>query len=329
MNSGENSTNGGSGDPLAGLLPPPAEVNNTHKVYTVAATCILLCFISCLTVSARLAVRVKKHDVGLDDIAMVPATLLYIGWTVLAVCVNLNAGVGKPLWEITLDEFSLWFKGVVVSSWLYPTLSASIRVSTLLFYRRIFAKTDPRLKLVIWALLALQGVYVAVYSVLPAFVCDPIRYAWRPLERQLHCSDRYYAMTHISLYAVSMAFDFVLLIVPVAPVWKLQMPVAKRIGTVVLFSLGAAASVASAYKLGVFVDQQKVYVPTDVKWLRYKMSRFVPGQFKEYGTTFWIPSQVEPAVALIGTSMPALKQILGHAFSGRISRKTKEIRAKG
>ncbi|KAK8081371.1 hypothetical protein PG996_000152 [Apiospora saccharicola] len=172
-------------------------------------------------------------------------------------------------------------------------MSASIRVSTLLFYRRIFAKTDPRLKLVIRALLALQGVYVAVYSVLPAFVCDPIRYAWRPLERQLHCSDRYYAMTHISLYAVSMAFDFVLLIVPVAPVWKLQMPVAKRIG------------------------------------LRYKMSRFVPGQFKEYGTTFWIPSQVEPAVALIGTSMPALKQILGHAFSGRISRKTKEIRAKG
>ncbi|KAK8081370.1 hypothetical protein PG996_000151 [Apiospora saccharicola] len=41
---------------------------------------------------------------------MVPATLLYIGWTVLAVYVNLNAGVGKPLWEITLDEFSLWFK---------------------------------------------------------------------------------------------------------------------------------------------------------------------------------------------------------------------------
>ncbi len=28
----------------------------------------------------------------------------------MAVYVDLNAGVGKPLWEITLGEFSVWFK---------------------------------------------------------------------------------------------------------------------------------------------------------------------------------------------------------------------------
>jgi hypothetical protein len=28
----------------------------------------------------------------------------------MAVYVNLNAGVGKPLWEITVGEFSVWFK---------------------------------------------------------------------------------------------------------------------------------------------------------------------------------------------------------------------------
>jgi hypothetical protein len=35
---------------------------------------------------------------------------MYLGWTVMAVYVNLNAGVGKPLWEITLGEFTVWFK---------------------------------------------------------------------------------------------------------------------------------------------------------------------------------------------------------------------------
>ena len=40
------------------------------------------------------------------------------------------------------------------------------------------------------------------------------------------------------------------------------------------------------------------------------MSRLVPPQFDHYGTTFWIPSQVEPTVALIGTSLPALRQSL-------------------
>lgn len=34
----------------------------------------------------------------------------YIGWIVLALYVNFNAGVGKPLWEITVGEFSVWFK---------------------------------------------------------------------------------------------------------------------------------------------------------------------------------------------------------------------------
>lgn len=28
----------------------------------------------------------------------------------MAAYVNLNAGVGKPLWEITLGEYSVWYK---------------------------------------------------------------------------------------------------------------------------------------------------------------------------------------------------------------------------
>lgn len=38
------------------------------------------------------------------------------------------------------------------------------------------------------------------------------------------------------------------------------------------------------------------------------MSRLVPPQFDTYGRTFWIPSQVEPTVGLIGTSLPAIRQ---------------------
>lgn len=40
------------------------------------------------------------------------------------------------------------------------------------------------------------------------------------------------------------------------------------------------------------------------------MSRLVPPQFDHYGTTFWIPSQVEPSVALIGAALPGLRPLL-------------------
>ncbi|KAL8877047.1 MAG: hypothetical protein Q9198_004864 [Flavoplaca austrocitrina] len=110
-----------------------------------------------------------------------------------------------------------------------------------------------------------------------------------------------------------MAFDAILLVFPLYPVMKLQLPFKKRIGVSVLFMMGAAASIAAAYKLAIFVVEMKRYSnPLNVNpnWTRYQMSLFLPPQFDRYGTTFWIPSQVEPTVALIGTSLPAVRQSL-------------------
>ncbi|CAG8960345.1 hypothetical protein HYFRA_00012419 [Hymenoscyphus fraxineus] len=293
-------------DPLAGLIPPPTEVNNAHKVHSVAISCILLCVIASLTVFARLAVRISSERLGFDDYAIIPGTLLFIGWTVLAAYVNLNAGVGKPLWEITIAEYSLWYKGVVVSMWLYPIMSAAIRVSILCFYYRIFVTGNSKLKLPLQILLATQFLYVFVFSVTPAFVCKPYHFAWDPLKHVLYCDDWYYYRTQVGLYSVSMALDAILFALPIVPLWKLKMPTKKRIGLIVIFLLGASSCIAASYKLGIFVNQMKFYVPTNATWLQHMMSRFIPGQWDKYGLTFWIPCQVEPTVALIGTSLPAL-----------------------
>lgn len=62
-----------------------------------------------------------------------------------------------------------------------------------------------------------------------------------------------------------------------------------------------------------FLDQSitKFYLRAG---MNYEMSRLIPPQFDTYGVTFWIPSQVEPTVALIGASMPALR----HAFTAAV-----------
>lgn len=52
-----------------------------------------------------------------------------------------------------------------------------------------------------------------------------------------------------------------------------------------------------------------------------EMSRLIPPQFNKYGYTFWIPSQVEPTVAMIGTSLPALGGVFvraGERINGAI-----------
>ncbi|KAI4122335.1 MAG: hypothetical protein LQ338_005874 [Usnochroma carphineum] len=295
------------------LLPPPTEIDDIHKVYSIAAWCIALGLVAGICVLWRLWVRTSTRSFGADDYAIIPALLLYVGWTAMSAYVNLHAGVGKPLWEITIGEFSVWFKGIIGSAWLYPAMSVSIRISVLFFYQRIFSTPQSRIKYVIWLLLALQAVYLIVYSVLPVFICRPLYKAWHPLERQQYFNDWYYYYLQVALYSTSMTFDVILLVFPIYPVFKLQMPLKKRLGVAIMFMLGAAASIVAAYKLAIFVVEMRRYTDINPKWLRYEMSRLVPPQFDTYGRTFWIPSQVEPTVALIGTSLPAIRQSLTSA----------------
>ena len=56
-----------------GLLPPPTVINDTHKVYSIAAACIVLGVIASLFVLSRLALRFHTRAFGADDWAMIPA----------------------------------------------------------------------------------------------------------------------------------------------------------------------------------------------------------------------------------------------------------------
>lgn len=156
----------------------------------------------------------------------------------MAAYFNFHSGIGKPIGDITYGEFVTFFKGVFVAAWMYPAMSASIRVSILLFYHRLFAKADIKYRVAIWSLIILQGVYVIIFEVLPSFSCHPIKDAWDPLKRYTSCSMLYIDATE-ALYSVSLAFDVILLVFPLFIVWSLHMPIKRRISASVIFVLGA------------------------------------------------------------------------------------------
>lgn len=118
-------------------------------------------------------------------------------------------------------------------------MSASIRISILLFYLRIFGVVKST-RYVIWTLLALQGVYIIVYSILPAFIAKPFNMIWHVRERGKYMNDWYYYYEQVALFSTSMVFDIILLLFPVYPVLQLHMTVKKRIGVTAIFMCGAA-----------------------------------------------------------------------------------------
>ncbi|KAL7625720.1 hypothetical protein AAE478_004943 [Parahypoxylon ruwenzoriense] len=225
--------------PSEDLIPPPSVVNDTHKQYSIAVASIVLGITTTFIAFARLGTRFASRTFGADDYAIIPATALYVAWIALAGYMNLNAGIGKPLWEITVGEYAIWYQCILAGLFLYPAMSASVRAAILLLYLRIFAKGSQHRTILLYILLALQGIYVIVFSILPAFVCHPADNVKYPLEHAKYCDDLYYAAIQTGLFSVSLGFDVVLLVVPIFWVLKLQLPLKKRIGLIVIFVLGA------------------------------------------------------------------------------------------
>ncbi len=122
---------------------------------------------------------------------------------------------------------------------LYPTISGLIRVSILLNYVRFFAGRGRHTRYMLWILMTLQVVTIVVFCVLPAIICKPMTMFWE-LEREPYCNDPLYNHIQIALHSISCALDFILLVFPMYPIFRLPMTTQQRIGVAIMFILGAA-----------------------------------------------------------------------------------------
>ncbi|KAH7322481.1 hypothetical protein B0I35DRAFT_425871 [Stachybotrys elegans] len=293
---------------LSNLIPPPTEIDNSNQVYSVPVACIVLGVITTILVLLRLGGRIWCKSFGTDDWVTLAALVLFVGWTVLAAYANLAGGVGKPLWEVTLGEWSIFWTTTLASTFLYPSVSGAIRISSVLFFQRLFAH-GTKSKWFLWILLALQVVYIIVFSIISGFLCDPIREIQDPFEVLMFCDFDLFFNTRTSVYVLAIAFDLALAIFPMVIVYRLQMPAKKRITAAAIFLVGAVATVASIYKFALHIRSQQEVPHIDPKWFSYLMSRFVLPTSVSIGITFWIPCQIELSVALMGMSLPAIRQL--------------------
>lgn len=133
-------------------------------------------------------------------------------------------------------------QGVVGTTFIYPAMTAAVRVSILLFYSKIFAQTHIFTRWAVRVTLILNAIYVVIYSIIPGFVCTPISYGWRLLDNKpAHCkSNDFFYKYSVSLYGISVGFDVLVLLIPIYPVMQLQMSMKKKVGALVMFALGTS-----------------------------------------------------------------------------------------
>jgi len=163
----------------------------------------------------------------------------------------------------------------------YTLLIGLLKISILLSYKRIFGHN----RLIAWYIHILMGLsagWLVSCLLVIIFQCWPIEKVWNPMMEG-GCIDllAFLWATSISNFVL----DWLILSVPLIPIWRLQLSTVKKVFVAGSFALGSIACIASTVRAAVTgtID------PTD-------MSKSV------FLASIW--TYIEPTVAIISACLP-------------------------
>lgn len=159
-------------------------------------------------------------------------------------------GNGRHLWDITWYQYVAYAKSDYAIEIVYSPVIFLTKASILLLYLRVFNvvhRTCVILHIVLWANFAF---YLAAI-VGEAFQCLPVQKVWLPVPG--HCINEKAAQTTSS--AINAVSDFVILVLPIANVWGLQLYNKRRVGLLTIFSFGILACITSIVRLVIFAQK--------------------------------------------------------------------------
>lgn len=140
-----------------------------------------------------------------------------------------NTPISRP--EATLTYITM--KSVLAAEVFYPPAIASVKISTLFLFSRIFPGRQFRI------LLHTVGIFVITYSgimVLGAiFQCIPVRGGW---DTTVKAKCIKINMLWMIMAGMNVLTDFVLLCAPLPTLWGLQMPRAMKGQLMAIFGIG-------------------------------------------------------------------------------------------
>ncbi|KAL8776838.1 MAG: hypothetical protein Q9194_002903 [Teloschistes cf. exilis] len=168
---------------------------------------------------------------------------------------------------------------------MYGAAITLIKISILLFYRRIF--TTPQFRRRTEIVGALVIAWLLVNNLMAAFQCSPIRKAWLPLTPG-KCLQPLNLI--VGFQAGNTTLDIVILALPIYAVSKLQMSLAKKISVLAIFLLGGLSVVIAIIRIVVVSTADD----DDITWFSAIYS--------------W--TAIEPAIEVLSVSLPAMAPFL-------------------
>ncbi|KAI9830325.1 MAG: hypothetical protein M1838_005815, partial [Thelocarpon superellum] len=209
-------------------------------------------------------------------------------------------GFGKHTIAADLDNVVALEKMHYVLNILYSCALLPTKIAIVLFYRRIFPTQGFRR--MANAMLALLVCAWLALSIPAIFVCTPISFYWNK-EQDGTCINEYRLI--MCGGALTLLTDFLVLVMPMPLVWRLQVSRKQRVALSLIFMLGGFVCIASIIRL----PNMQLLFTNDPLWTGY-------------APTIW--SEVEVNLGIVCACLPTLRPVasklgrlpvLNHVFS--------------
>jgi len=197
------------------------------------------------TIMRLLSRRVRKMPLGIDDYLMLAGLFFECVNIGLQFACVIAGGVGRHTADIAPEAVVKTLKIILPFEALYGITLMFVKSSMVFFYLRIFG-TKRAFRISAYATITFIVLW-AISVVLETFLlCRPLAYNWDQTIKGT-CGDR--NTVYVSAGALNIVSDFMVLALPIPHIWDLQLPLARKLGLVAMFSLGIFITVISIIRL--------------------------------------------------------------------------------
>jgi len=134
---------------------------------------------------------------------------------------------------------------LLISSTVLELSLASVKISVLLFYKRIFSKGAPTFRFIVWIGIALVGCWGTIFFFLVLLQGNPIQTSWT-LQGVFRFDG---TALGLAQSGTSIALDIIVLASPLPIIFGLHMDLKRKVGVMFIFWLGAFCCIAAIVRL--------------------------------------------------------------------------------
>ncbi|KAF3047450.1 hypothetical protein E8E12_007053 [Didymella heteroderae] len=290
---------GGINVPLDVILSWPSP-NYNDPVTQPKRVLVFSCIIGPISIAllcARLWVRIHmQHNAGWDDWLMLAAAFPMSALTVIFPLVTEVYRFDRHAWDVEYKYFPIQRKFVMAIYVLYSLTSGLIKLSILLFYRRLSSRAvSPTFRWTMRIIMFIIGGYSVAFIIIPIFMCRPISAFWDQVDFTKFAQGQEWTCINegadvVAHGIISTVQDLIVAFLPTILCWNLQMPLRQKIALYSIFALGYTSVAIGAMRT--YQGYRLFFTTYDVTWV---------------ASDIWLWSLLELHIGSMCANAPALK----------------------